>query len=131
MPTIARRALDGTDVDTSELPRRPTVVKFFAKWCEPCRRTLPAFAAMAREHRDVAFVGIALDEHESDVRALVRQYALSMPVVHDRARAIAGRFRVVDLPMTFVSGADGTIRWVGGAEQSESDLEAAVRSYAR
>jgi hypothetical protein len=39
---------------------------------------------------------------------------------------LSGRFRVTEMPATFVVAPDGTVRWVGGAEQSEDALRRAV-----
>jgi cytochrome c biogenesis protein CcmG/thiol:disulfide interchange protein DsbE len=129
MPTIQRRAIDGRSVDTAG--RGPIVVKFFAKYCEPCKKTLPAAERLSHEHPNVAFLGVALDEYEADVQEMVKSYGLTFPIIHDRANALAGRFRVDELPRTFVVDKAGTVRWVGGSKQTESDLEAAVEWAAR
>jgi hypothetical protein len=39
---------------------------------------------------------------------------------------LSGRFRVIDLPISFVAGPDRTLRWVAGPEQRASELEQAV-----
>ncbi len=127
LPEIKRRTLDGATFDTAEgRGRKITVVKFFAKYCEPCKRSLPWFEQFAKTHPDVAVLGIAEDERESDVRDVVTTFGLTFPIVHDTGNALSGRFRVTDMPITFVADKSGRIRWVGGPEQTENDLEAAV-----
>jgi len=39
------------------------VVNFWATWCPPCRKEIPAFSAMSRKYADkgVQFVGISID----------------------------------------------------------------------
>lgn len=129
VPDVRRTALDGRAVDLRARGGRALVVKFFAKYCAPCMRTLPEAQRLAARRTDVDFVGVALDDDETDVRALIALFALTFPVVHDRARAVAGRFRVVDLPMTFVVDDAGAVRWVGGPEQGEHALAAALAAY--
>jgi hypothetical protein len=51
-------------------------------------------------------------------------------VVLDRGNVLAGRFRVNEIPVTFVVDAEGTVQWVGGPSHSETDLERAVASFA-
>jgi thiol-disulfide isomerase/thioredoxin len=131
LPKISRPTLEGSRFDTSELAGRVVVVKFFADYCAPCKKTLPAAEALHREHPEVTFVGISEDEDPSTAAEISRRYQLSFPIIHDRGQALAGKFRVAELPATFVAGRDGTIRWVGGASQDEGDLGSAVESVSR
>ncbi|MEA2753023.1 MAG: cytochrome c biosis protein CcmG, thiol:disulfide interchange protein DsbE [Myxococcales bacterium] len=127
LPDIKRRTLEGATFDTAEARgKKVTVVKFFAKYCEPCKRSLPWFEQFAKQHPEVAMLGIAEDERESDVRDVATAFGLTFPIVHDTGNALSGRFRVTDMPITFVADKSGRIRWVGGPEQTEADLEAAV-----
>jgi thiol-disulfide isomerase/thioredoxin len=132
LPDVKRRTLDGATFDTTEARgRKVVVVKFFAKYCEPCKRSLPWFQKFASDHPEVAVLGIAEDERESDARDVVTMYGLRFPIVHDTGNALSGRFRVTDMPITFVADRTGRIRWVGGPDQTESELEAAVSASSR
>lgn len=126
LPSIKRRTLGGEHLDSSAFAGRVVVVKFFADYCAPCKKTLPAAQALAREHPEVAFIGISEDEHASTAAELVRRYSLSFPVIHDSGQVLSGRFRVNAMPATFVAGRDGLVRWVGGESQSEAELADAV-----
>lgn len=126
LPAFKRRTVNAGEVDTSARGR-VVVVKFFAKYCEPCMKTLPAAQKLSQEHADVTFIGIAEDEYQADVDELIATFGLSFPIVHDRGNALAGRFRVDALPATFVADASGTIRWVAGPDMVDDDaLEAAI-----
>lgn len=131
LPDFQRPALDGARVDTKALRGRVVVVKFFAKYCEPCKRTLPAVEALSKDRADVAFIGVAEDEREADVQEMVRTYGLTFPVVHDRGNVLSGRYRVSEMPVTFVVDAQGVVRWVGGPGQSEDELQQAVAAAAQ
>ncbi|HSN97757.1 MAG TPA: TlpA disulfide reductase family protein [Candidatus Nanopelagicales bacterium] len=130
LPDFKRRTLEGAEVDTKGLRGRVVVVKFFAKYCEPCKRTLPAVQALSKDRQDITFIGIAEDEREVDVREMIGAYGLTFPVIHDRGNVLSGRYRVSEMPVTFVVDAQGTIRWVGGPEQSEVELEQAILAVA-
>ncbi len=126
MPDFARPALDGGKIDTALLRGKPVVLKFFAEHCEPCKRTLPAAERLHEEHPEVSFVGVSADDYAATARAIGKLYGLSFPIVHDSGRALQGRFRVTELPVTFVVDRAGLVRWVGGPAQSEKDLEQAI-----
>lgn len=126
LPDFQRPTLDGSKVDTKASRGQVVVVKFFAKYCEPCKRTLPAAEELHQAHPDVVFIGVAEDEREDDVREVVDTYHLSFPVVHDVSNVLSGRYRVSDMPATFVADGSGKIVWVGGPENTESGLAPAI-----
>lgn len=129
VPDFSRPTLAGARVDTEALRGQVVVIKFFAKYCEPCKRTLPAAQKLHQAHPNVAFVGISEDEYASDAQALVQSYGLSFPVVHDQGNVLAGRFRVSEMPVTFLVDAQGVVQWIGGPGQDEDDLAAAIEAF--
>ena len=128
LPEFHRHTLDGGTIESASLAGRPVVVKFFAEYCQPCKLTLPAAERVHQAHDDVAFVGVAEDESSETAEGLVRSMHLTFPVIHDAANVMSGKFRVSELPMTFVADRQGVIRWVGGAGQTEGDLQRAVEA---
>jgi thiol-disulfide isomerase/thioredoxin len=126
LPDFSRPTLDGAIVDTKASRGQVVVVKFFAKYCEPCKRTLPAAEELHRAHPDVLFIGVAEDERATDAREVVDAYRLSFPIVHDVSNILSGRYRVTEMPMTFVANASGQVVWVGGPENTESGLPRAI-----
>jgi cytochrome c biogenesis protein CcmG, thiol:disulfide interchange protein DsbE len=125
-PTFKRGTLAGTTFDLQAQRGHATVVKFAANYCVPCKKSLPALEALHSAQPNLAMVVIAEDERESEARALVQATGITMPVVHDAGNILAARYRVHDLPITFVVNADGEIVWVGDSTQSEGDLETAI-----
>lgn len=128
VPDFERKAIDGREVDTRAHRGEVVVVKFFAKHCKPCKRTLPEAQALHAALPDVMFIGVAEDEFAADTQELVGIHGLTFPVVHDVGNALAGRFRVTDMPVAFVVDASGTVRWVGTGNSGQSDLEAAIEA---
>lgn len=126
VPEFKRPTMAGQEIDTKALAGRVVVVKFFAEYCQPCKVTLPEAQALSQKNEDVVFVGIAEDEFESTAAKLVSTYGLTFPIVHDRGQILAGRFRVSEMPVTFVVDATGVIRWVGGPGQGKDDLAQAI-----
>jgi peroxiredoxin len=125
-PDFSRPDLDGKRVALSAARGHVAVVKFIAKYCVPCRRTLPAIQRLHIEHPDVMIVGVSEDETEDDARAVVALYKLTFPIIHDRGSVLAGRYRVTDLPVTFVIDRTGNVSWVGGPEKTENELTSAI-----
>lgn len=129
-PALQHRAIDGRIVDGAALRGRIVVVEFFASYCEPCKRTLPALQRLHRRGRGLAVIAVGEDESPAKTRAMAASFGLTMPVIHDAGNVLAGRFRVDGLPSAFVVDTRGVVRWVGGgAEAGElRRVIAAVRS---
>ncbi len=122
LPAFRRPTLQGGAFDTSEASGRVLVVDFFADYCRPCQRTLPALEALHRAHPELAIVGVSLDDDARGAAKAIGRHKLTFPVVHDSGNVLAGRFRVTELPCAFVVGGDGRIRWVAGPGQPDDAL---------
>jgi peroxiredoxin len=126
VPAFRRPTLQGPAFDTSEVGGRVLVVDFFAAYCRPCQKTLPALETLHRERPDVAVVGVSMDDSPEDALRMVNRHRLTFPVIHDGGHVLAGRFRVTELPSAFVVDGNGRIIWTAGPAQPEDALSRAV-----
>ncbi|MSP24461.1 MAG: TlpA family protein disulfide reductase [Myxococcales bacterium] len=127
LPRFSRASVAGDPSGTKGVEGKVVVVKFFAKFCEPCKKTLSEAQSLHEGSSDVVVIGVAEDESANDVAEVVEQFRLTFPVIHDRENVISGRYRVSALPSTFVADVHGRVIWVGGPEQAPGDLDDAVR----
>jgi peroxiredoxin len=126
LPAFHRPTLQGGTFDSSTASGRVLVIDFFAAYCRPCQRKLPALEALHRQQPGLSIVGISLDETRDVARKSVARHRLTFPVVHDAGNVLAGRLRVTELPISFVVDGRGRIRWVGGPDQPDDALQRAV-----
>jgi cytochrome c biogenesis protein CcmG, thiol:disulfide interchange protein DsbE len=117
-PDFARPAIDGSRVETASLRGRVMLIDFFAEHCVPCVKSLPAIEALHQARPNVAVVGVSEDDDVDGARRMVARNGLTFPVVHDPEHALAGRYRVLELPATFVVDARGVVRWHGAVEDA-------------
>jgi cytochrome c biogenesis protein CcmG/thiol:disulfide interchange protein DsbE len=68
---------------------------------------------------EVAVLGVSEDDDAAGAQRMVERYGLTFPVVHDEGRVLAGRFRVSDIPATFVVDSRGVVRFEGGGESGD------------
>lgn len=89
---------------------RPVIVNFFAAWCEPCRRELPALEQAYRRHRGyVEVVGIDVADSRSRAVDLLDATGVTFPTGYDPSREVADRYRLAGMPTTVFVGADGRV----------------------
>jgi cytochrome c biogenesis protein CcmG, thiol:disulfide interchange protein DsbE len=119
--TLTGETLAGDSFDLAEYRGKPVVINFFASWCGPCNAEAADLAAFAREHPDVAFVGVdTFDDDLGDGKAFVAKYGLDYPMVYDPDATIAGGWGVEGIPTTVFLDAGGVEREriVGGADKA-------------
>ena len=78
---IPLTALDGSQSVLEDWQAEILVVNFWAPWCAPCRREIPALIEIQRQYRDrgVRILGIAFDG-EAQVRRFADEYAIDYPL---------------------------------------------------
>jgi peroxiredoxin len=130
VPAFRRPALQGGAFDTAEAAGKVLVVDFFADYCKPCQRKLPALEALHRAHPELAIVGVSLDDSADRAWKSIRRHKLTFPVVHDAGNVLAGRFRVTELPFGFVTDVAGKVRYAAGPMQPDDALERAILAVA-
>jgi thiol-disulfide isomerase/thioredoxin len=82
LPEIQLPGTDGAIHRLADWRGRPLVVNFWATWCEPCRREIPLFKALRREHAAdrLEIVGIAVD-YPDEVRKYAHAHGIDYPVL--------------------------------------------------
>ena len=111
-PDFAVPARDGGDFILSDhlaTDGRPVFLNLWASWCLPCRAEMPAIDEASRRYEDVAFVGIAVQDDESEARAFADEIGITYIIGFDIREQVSALYPALGLPATFLIGADGTI----------------------
>ena len=106
LPSLSLRTLDGSPWQ----PDGPLVLVFWATWCAPCIRELPAFLDFAREVPPPAVaLAVSLDTDAETVR---RHFPQGVPPAVARALELEGAqsLGVTTLPHTIILGPDNERR---------------------
>jgi cytochrome c biogenesis protein CcmG/thiol:disulfide interchange protein DsbE len=124
-PDFTLPALDGAPLTLSTLRGKPVIINFWATWCPPCRRELPALQAAFETYQDqIGFVAVDVKESPDKVVAFVDELGLTFPVVTDEAGQVSDvAYEVRGIPTTFFVDANGVIvtRHVGPLDEADID----------
>ena len=117
-PPISAPCLDGTQFELSQHAGQVVVLDFWATWCRPCRKSLPALNAIhhlyAKDSR-VHFASINVDkgpDRNGKVRDFMKRLKLDFSVVLDQNDAIASRYGVRTIPTLIIIDPQGRIHSV-------------------
>lgn len=128
MPSFGGKTLSLNEFFSAQGQGHPMVVKFFSAECDRCKESLAALQRIQSDEPNLVVVGISEDDSEATARRLVNGLELHFPVIHDRTGSLAREYHVAQMPATFVITPNGSISWVGGPEQTEDGVRAAVGS---
>ena len=104
---------------------KPTVVNFWASWCEPCRAEMPLLQQMADFYSDrLVLQAVNYKERAVAVQRHVRSSNWTVPVLLDPLGAGAQSWGVKVFPTTVGFDAQGHARWRVLGEYDWSSAEA-------
>ncbi len=88
---------------------RPVVVNFWASWCAPCRKEMPALEQVSRMLAGrVAFAGLDTQDQRAAGLAFARKMKVTYPLATANAQ-VWSAYGVQALPTTFFLSAQGTV----------------------
>jgi thiol-disulfide isomerase/thioredoxin len=110
LPTVDLSTNDGGTVGTTDLLGQPLVINVWNSTCGPCKKELPAFAAVHAEYGDqVRFIGV----NTLDVPEVNESFARERGVQYELLRDVDGAFTdavgIATQPVTLFVATDGTI----------------------
>lgn len=111
---------------------RPVVVNAWGSWCGPCKEEFPVFQRMAvRYGKDVAFIGLDVNDPADDARAWLDDHWVSYPSFLDPDEKISrGIGATVGLPTTVFFDRDGERAYIKpGPYRDDKALESDLQRY--
>jgi len=105
--------MNGNDVNLADFKGRPVLINFWATWCPPCKAEIPWFIEFADKYRDknLAVIGISVDDSPEDVRAFAAEYKVNYPMLvglgHDELRQAYDASAII--PVSWLIKPDGTV----------------------
>ncbi|MBC7803203.1 MAG: TlpA family protein disulfide reductase [Candidatus Parcubacteria bacterium] len=130
-PALALRDVEGRVHRLEDYRGKVVLVNFWATWCEPCREEMPSMnrlrASLAGQPFEVLAVNLA--ESETRIRRFLEQLPLAFPVLMDRDSAVAKAWQARVLPVSFLLGPDGRIRYsaVGELDWTSERVRKAIQ----
>ncbi|MFZ2237889.1 MAG: TlpA disulfide reductase family protein [Dokdonella sp.] len=132
MPSLEVKTLDGKTFDLAAQKGKWVIVNYWATWCGPCVKEMPALSAFVAAHDDVTAIGLAFEDSDlADLEAFLKKRPVSYPIAQVDIDNPPAAFDVPrGLPMTYVIAPDGSIakQFVGPID--EKDLAKVTGKYA-
>jgi peroxiredoxin len=132
-PSFTLPQLGGGTIDLDQYRGQVVLLNFWATWCEPCQRELPALQAAHERYgtEGLVIIGVNLADDElrqgttpEQIRAFLDQYEVTFPIALDVEGKTTDAYRVFPLPTSFFIDPTGQIRYVHVSELRFDDVSA-------
>jgi thiol-disulfide isomerase/thioredoxin len=99
-------------------------IDFWASWCGPCRKSLPALNSIRTEFRKKGFevIAINLDEERDDAMAFLKEFPVVYPTAIDTSSKVPEAYGLVGMPTSYLVDRQGIVQWVHEGFK-KSDIE--------
>jgi cytochrome c biogenesis protein CcmG, thiol:disulfide interchange protein DsbE len=111
-PALVLNELGGSTFDLASLHGKVVVINFWATWCPPCRKEMPALDAFYKEYhpKGVELIGVSADRPHDRKEVEQAMQSLSYPVAMLEDAKDNGFGAPATLPETFVVDGNGVVR---------------------
>ena len=103
---------------------KPTLLFFWATWCQSCRKVQPSVAALAEKYRGrVQVIGInvgGLDSVQA-VNDYRQRHGITYPLLVDRVNQVAEAYDIVAIPTVILLDRQGQVRFRDAAPPATLD----------
>lgn len=121
--------VDGREITEEVLAGRVVLLNWWATWCQPCIKEMPALEAVARRHAgELVVIGILVDSStDAEARRFMDDHGVTYPIVHATPGLDRDFGRPGAIPVSRLYDAAGHEVHTWHKAVSEAELEAAVQ----
>lgn len=110
-PEIALPGSAGETVKLSSLKGKVVLIDFWASWCGPCRRSMPALKEVYKKYKDkgLEIYGISLDDNKPAWDKALKEDRTPWLHVIDREGGTARQWGIQYIPTSFLLDKEGKL----------------------
>ena len=133
-PGFSLEDMDGARHRLTDYRGKVVLVNFWATWCPPCRREMPALEALYLKYREQGLVVVAINQWEDADHVFAYMGQLNVfptfPVLFDPESRVSVDYGVKGLPTSFLVDRQGRLvyRAIGGREFDHPEVERVLRT---
>ena len=127
-PGFKLSSMDGQEFSLSALRGKVVLIDFWASWCAPCRKDMPALEKIYADFggRGLVMIGMDAGEDHDTVSKFLQQTELSYPIVLAGEMNVLESYSVTAFPTLVLIDRDGNIALYHVGSGSEAELRAAL-----
>ena len=94
------------------------IVDFWATWCEPCKKSFPAYQSISDKFAGkVAVIAVSVDDPDDKTADDLKTFAaengeVTFPLVWDKTKATSGQYKPETMPTSYIIDREGIVRHI-------------------
>jgi thiol-disulfide isomerase/thioredoxin/outer membrane lipoprotein-sorting protein len=110
-PAFEVKSLGGETFSLAALKGKTVLLDFWATWCGPCRKSMPALEKISSEFKnsDLVILGMNTGEDREVVEEFLKKTPLEYPVVFSGDSGVLESYGVTAFPTFILIGRDGKV----------------------
>ncbi|WP_440904354.1 peroxiredoxin family protein [Catenovulum sp. SX2] len=111
-PDFTLKTVSGENVKLSEQKGQIILLNFWASWCGPCRKEMPALEDLHQQFSDlgVAVWGVNVEQDPEPGKGFLKEIEVSFPIMFDSENTVTAAYDVAAMPTTILIDRDGKVR---------------------
>ena len=127
---LTLQTLDGKELDLQQLRGKVVLLDFWATWCQPCKKSFPFYADLAKRHESdgLVVVAVSIDERKKPVQRFVQKHPVPFQIAWDPKQSLVERFEPTTMPTAYLLGRDGIVKHIhaGFRDSDKESLRARI-----
>lgn len=102
LPPVTGPALAaGADIDVAAFKGKTVIVNAWASWCGPCREEAPDIVRFTKDHPEVVFLGVNLNDDKANATTFNTEAGWTHPSIYDPKGTLGfDKLKVTTMPTT-------------------------------
>ena len=132
-PDFTLEDMDGESYKLHDYRGKVVLINFWATWCPPCRKEMPALEALYKKLGGDSFAVLAVNQWEDPDHVFAYTGELNVfptfPILFDPESKISADYGVKGLPTSFLIDTKGRLayRAIGGRDFDHPEVERLIR----
>jgi peroxiredoxin len=108
-PDFELENLSGEKVKLSDYHGKKVILNFWATWCPPCKKEMPAMEEFYQKAGDdVVILAVNIDP-QYDVKGFTDKMQITFPILLDRNDKVNSTYSIMTIPTTYFINEEGLI----------------------
>lgn len=108
-PNFMLQNLEGENVSLSDYKGKKVILNFWATWCPPCRKEMPALEKFYQQNNNEIEILAVNTDTNNDVADFVKSMNLTFPILLDHKTNVSGQYDILSLPTTYIIDEKGKL----------------------
>lgn len=104
----------GDTINLADQRGKVVLINFWATWCGPCRKEMPALEALYKQYQNqgLEILAISVDSDPVVAETFIAKQDISFPILFDPENQVSTAYHAMAMPTTAIINQEGQVHYV-------------------